>query len=65
MLADEAVALSEPAVAGGLDPEQEIRARALDAAVRARWTEGRYEHVQELVQIADVLAAWIRDGSRP
>jgi hypothetical protein len=80
MLAAEvdALAAGEPAtaeleaVAAGLDPEQEIRARALTeanhmaaGAARALWTASGQPDSPTLLDLADILAAWIRDGSRP
>lgn len=47
----------------GLTPEQEIRARALDVAGRKFGTFG-YD-TEELLDCAETLAGYIRDGSIP
>lgn len=46
----------------GLDPEQEMRARALDVA--ASWL-AYLDQESGLWELADQAAAYIRDGSRP
>lgn len=54
--------------AAGLDPEQEIRARAASLAIdivdlpRLTTPEAA---VAALTDVAQLLAAWIRDGARP
>lgn len=75
MLADEAEALSEPAVAGGLDPDQEIRARAVQAAATALgptlaaatpMTMQQFDVARErLLDLTETLIELIRTGSRP
>jgi hypothetical protein len=47
----------------GLDPEQEIRARALDAV--ARLFTGAPPTMFGATELAEDFADWIRDGSRP
>jgi hypothetical protein len=47
----------------GLDPEQEIRARALDAV--ARLFTGAPPTMFGATELAEDFADWIHDGSRP
>jgi hypothetical protein len=47
----------------GLDSEQEIRARALDAV--ARLFTGAPPTTFGVTELAEDFADWIRDGSRP
>jgi hypothetical protein len=57
----------EPTVeltASGLDPEQEIRARALEAAGRQEPADG-WDGIGDLLDTADVFAGYIRTGARP
>jgi hypothetical protein len=49
--------------ASGLDPEQEIRARALDAV--ARLFTGAPPTMFGATELAEDFADWIRDGGRP
>jgi hypothetical protein len=56
----------EPATeltASGLDPEQEIRARALDAV--ARLFTGAPPTTFSATELAEDFADWIRHGARP
>lgn len=48
----------------GLDAEQEIRARALEACSRMRW-DHPFADTADACDVAEQLAAWIRDGTRP
>lgn len=52
------------AVHAGLEPEQECRARALEACSRMRWDEP-FADTADVCDVAEQLAAWIRDGSHP
>jgi hypothetical protein len=50
----------------GLDPEQEMRSRALDAAVRLPYAAPDGERVLSVAAaFADWIQAAVRDGSRP
>lgn len=55
------------AIAAGLDPEQQIRARALDVASYVIGdVSGTVNGVaQHLIDLAEPLVDWIRDGKRP
>jgi hypothetical protein len=62
----------EPTVeitAAGLDPEQEIRARALDAAAGVAYypleSGSAAAVVNQVLDVAELLTAWIRHGARP
>lgn len=57
----EALGAGEPEPVTGLDPEQEMRARALDVA--ASWL-AYLDQESGLWELADQAAAYIRDGSR-
>lgn len=54
-------------LAAGLDPEQECRAWALDVAAYVMGdTSGTVVGVaNHLIDLAEPLATWIRDGARP
>lgn len=53
------------AVACGLEPEQEIRARALDVAVRWCVMHGDRTIHGGLFGVADMAVEYIRDGGKP
>lgn len=54
-------------LATGLDPDQECRSRALDVAAYVMGdTSGTVVGVaNHLIDLAEPLADWIRDGARP
>lgn len=53
------------AIAVGLEPDQEIRSRALACAVdHVAWT-AQPSSPSALLDLADTLATYIRDGSKP
>jgi hypothetical protein len=52
------------AVAGGLEPDQQIRVEALDTAALIALAGGRSAMVDDVLDLADGLADWIRTGTR-
>lgn len=62
-LGDELTELLE-AVTSGLEPDQQIRAEALDAALRIALFGDRSAMVDDVLDLADGLADWIRTGER-
>lgn len=55
------------ATLSGLDPEQEIRARALEIAAKVATAEISFpaSNLGEVLALAELFAGWIRTGQRP